>query len=76
MLYKNKINEIKGLENLKDLKIVSFQSNRIMEIKGFDNLNNLEEVTLGDNPLDKDHVNQFEKSLQASRVKTKFYYPW
>lgn len=50
-LGKNKITEIKGLDTLVNLKILSIQSNRLRSITGLDNLVNLEELHISHNLL-------------------------
>jgi protein phosphatase 1 regulatory subunit 7 len=50
-LGKNKITEIKGLDSLQNLKILSIQSNRIRQISGLDELVHLEELYISHNAL-------------------------
>lgn len=50
-LGKNKITEIRGLDTLQNLKILSIQSNRIRAISGLDQLPQLEELYISHNAL-------------------------
>jgi len=50
-LGKNKITEIKGLDSLQNLKILSIQSNRIRNISGLENLPHLQELYISHNAL-------------------------
>ena len=50
-LGKNKITEIKNLDSLSNLKILSIQSNRIRSISGLSNLPQLEELYISHNAL-------------------------
>lgn len=48
---KNKLTEIKGLDTLTNLKILSIQSNRLTAITGLTNLKSLEELHISHNAL-------------------------
>jgi Leucine-rich repeat (LRR) protein len=50
-LGKNKITEIKGLDTLTNLKILSIQSNRLTSITGLSNCTQLEELHISHNAL-------------------------
>jgi protein phosphatase 1 regulatory subunit 7 len=50
-LGKNKLTEIKGLDTLTNLKILSIQSNRLTSISGLSNLANLEQLHISHNLL-------------------------
>ncbi len=75
-LYNNKIAKIQGLDNLTNLRSISFQSNNISEIKCLNKLPDLEEVVLRGNPLEEEYVNNFKVNLKNSGVKTKYYFPF
>ena len=47
----NRIVEISGLENLKDIRVLALNNNYIQEIKGLDNIENLESLHLSDNDI-------------------------
>lgn len=50
-LGKNKITELKGLDTLTNLKILSIQSNRLTSIAGLSKLQNLEELHISHNAI-------------------------
>lgn len=47
------ISNLKGLENLKKLKILSMQSNRITKLEGLDELKQLNQLYLSHNGIEK-----------------------
>ncbi|MFX1477470.1 MAG: leucine-rich repeat domain-containing protein [Promethearchaeota archaeon] len=70
----NQISEIKGLKNLSNLKILSLHGNQISEIRNFnlfETLPNLNEVSLRNNPLTKNTIEQLKKK----KSKIKYWFP-
>jgi Leucine-rich repeat (LRR) protein len=53
ILDNNLISEIKGIESLKNLEVLSLKNNHISEIKGLDTLNNLKSLKLQFNEITK-----------------------
>ncbi len=64
----NKINEVKGLDNLKRLNALYLAGNNITEVKGIENLHNLKRFDIGETSmLPKEEV----KKLKKANVRTK-----
>ena len=61
----NRIVEISGLENLKDIRVLALNNNYIQEIKGLDNLKNLESLHLSDNDIQEIKGLDNLKNLEA-----------
>jgi Leucine-rich repeat (LRR) protein len=64
---RNKIEEIKGLEHLINLKELSLRANEIREIKGLDNLTNLQKLDLRHNRIKE--IRGLEKLSQLQELK-------
>jgi len=61
------INDIKGLNSLKDLKELDLSYNQIIEIKGFENLENLEFLGLNNN-----RISEIKRLKNLQNLKTLF----
>jgi Leucine-rich repeat (LRR) protein len=72
------ISEIKGMEKLKNLEILSLRLNQIKEIKGLDHLSNLKELYLSGNQIEKIKgletlINLALLYLSENRIKTDYW---
>ena len=64
-LCENRITQIKGLENLHNLKSLDLQNNKIIELNNLDSLVKLNELNIKGNNLPKNEQNLVQKSINS-----------